>query len=155
MTVTVGSSSPSGPVIWSCGMNMGEKKLNQSVGSKPWSEMDSDEDLSLDNSLLYGDNKDVSIISSAPESLPTFQMFREKKIKVEEEMKYSYRVMLGGDKQPIPWLAMNKSHIEDWEIQFQNDYAEVSRNDEDITDLFIKCADERISILLGKFPKIE
>ena len=117
--------------------------------------MDSDEDLSLDNSLLYGDKHDVSIISSAPESLPTFQMFREKKIKVEEEMKYSYRVMLGGDKQPIPWLAMNKSHIEDWEIQFQNDYAEVSRNDEDITDLFIKCADERISILLGKFPKVE
>ena len=115
--------------------------------------MDSDENLSLDNSLLYGDSNDLSIISSAdaPESLSTFQMFREKKIKVEEEMKYTYRVMLGGDKQPIPWLAINKSHIEDWEIQFQNDYAEVSRNDEDITDLFIKCADERISILLGEF----
>ena len=139
MTITVGNSSPSGPVIWSCGMNMGEKKLNQSVGSQPWSEMDSDEDLSLNNSLLYGDNNDVSIISSAPESLPTFQMFREKKIKVEEEMKYSYRVMLGGDKQPIPWLAMKKSLIKDWEIKLQNDYADVSRNDEDITDLFIKC----------------
>ena len=109
--------------------------------------------MSIDNSLLYGDHNDLSLISSAPESLPTFQMFREKKIKVEEEMKYSYRVMLGGEKQPIHWLAINKSHIEDWEIQFQNDYAEVSRNDEDITDLFIKCADERISVLLGKVAK--
>ena len=127
-----------------------------SVVPQLWSEMDSDENLSLDNSLLYGDSNDLSIISSAdaPESLSTFQMFREKKIKVEEEMKYTYRVMLGGDKQPIPWLAINKSHIEDWEIQFQNDYAEVSRNDEDITDLFIKCADERISILLGEFTKM-
>ena len=63
--------------------------------------------------------------------------------------------MLRGNKQLIPWLAMNQSLIEDWEIQFQNDYSEVSRNDKDITDLFIKCADERISILLGKFPKTE
>ena len=131
----------------------GEEIKNLSVVPRLYSEMDSEENLSIDNSLLYVDNNDFSLISSVPESLPTFQMFREKKIKVEEEMKYSYRVMLGGGKQPIHWLVINKSHIEDWEIQFQNDYAEVSRNDEDITDLFIKCADERISILLGKFAK--
>ena len=127
------------------------KVRNLSVICIPGLMMDSEENLSLENSLIYGeDNDDFSIGSSAPESLPTFQMFREKKTKVEEEMKYNYRVMLGGEKQPIYWLAVNRSHIDDWEIQFQNDYAEVSRNDEDITDLFMKFADERVSILLGR-----
>ena len=111
--------------------------------------MDSEDNISEDNSILYGEENELSLHSSGHESLPTFQMFREKKIKVEEEIRYNYRVMLGAEKQPISWLAVNKSHIDDWEIQFQNDYASVSRSDEDITDLFIKNSDERISILLG------
>ena len=45
----------------------------------------------MTDSMMYGDDPDISIIPSPPDSLPTFQMFREKKIKVEGEMKYHYR----------------------------------------------------------------
>ena len=33
----------------------------------------------------------ASTLVSPPDSLPTFQMFREKKAKVEEELRYDYR----------------------------------------------------------------
>ena len=52
------------------------------------------DNLSISDSMLYGDDPDISIIPSPPDSLPTFQMFREKKIKVEGEMKYHYRWLL-------------------------------------------------------------
>ena len=48
---------------------------------------------SQDQDSLTGseEDQDVSLLSSPPDSLPTFQMFREKKVKVEEELRYHYR----------------------------------------------------------------
>ena len=53
--------------------------------------------LSVVDSLLCGDdvldNDDKEVpTSSASESLPTFQMFREKKARVEAELRYHYRL---------------------------------------------------------------
>ena len=53
--------------------------------------------LSVVDSLLCGDdvldNIDNEVPpSSASESLPTFQMFREKKARVEAELRYHYRL---------------------------------------------------------------
>ena len=48
--------------------------------------------LSVVNSLLYRDVPDPELPTSSPsESLPTFQMFRDKKAKVEAELRYHYR----------------------------------------------------------------
>ena len=42
------------------------------------------------------EDHDVSLLASPPDSLPTFLMFREKKVKVEEEVRYDYRQAGGG-----------------------------------------------------------
>ena len=53
--------------------------------------MNTDDNLSICESFLNQDVPSSEILSSPPDSLPTFQMFREKKTKVEEELKYHYR----------------------------------------------------------------
>ena len=52
--------------------------------------------LSVADSLLGGDEildaePPASTAPPAPDSLPTFQMFREKKARVEAELRYHYR----------------------------------------------------------------
>ncbi len=46
--------------------------------------------LSVADSLLGGDDV-LGAEPPAPDSLPTFQMFREKKARVEAELRYHYR----------------------------------------------------------------
>ena len=54
--------------------------------------MSIEDNISLSESLLECDGSQSPDSSQQqPDSLPTFQIFREKKSKVEEEMKYHYR----------------------------------------------------------------
>ena len=89
----------------------------------------------------------ASLLASPPDSLPTFQMFREKKVKVEEELRYDYRVRLGGERQVLPWLPPLTSSIDDWEV-----FLEREQREEALTDLFIRQADKRFSVLLTGRP---
>ena len=50
-------------------------------------------------------------------SLPTFQMFRERKVKVSEELRYHYRVCLQLASPALPWLTSLSSSIADWDLR--------------------------------------
>ena len=61
--------------------------------------------------------------SSAAESQPTFQLFRERKVRVEEGVAYQYRVLHGVVCPSLPWLPSIQSHIQDWTLNLPSDYA--------------------------------
>ena len=81
-------------------------------------------------------------LSGAPDSLPTFQMFREKKLKVESELRYHYRVVLGTENPCLPWFGSVKSSIDDWSL------ATESGEEESLPDIFSKYSDKRLTLLL-------
>ena len=75
-------------------------------------------------------------------SLPTFQMFREKKRKVSEEVRYHHRVWLDADSPALPWLSPLTSSISDWALRGEAGGQVV------LTELLVSQADTRLSILL-------
>lgn len=81
-------------------------------------------------------------LSGAPDSLPTFQMFREKKLKVESELRYHYRVVLGTENPCLPWFGSVKSSVDDWSL------ATESGEEESLPDIFSKYSDKRLTLLL-------
>ena len=75
-------------------------------------------------------------------SLPTFQMFREKKTKVCEEVRYHYRVWFDVGSPALPWLSPVTSSISDWSLRGEAGGQEV------LTELLVSQADTRVSIVL-------
>ena len=54
---------------------------------------------------------------------------------------------LGGERQVLPWLAPLRSSIEDWAV-----VQEKEETEEILTDLLIRQADRRVSVLLTGSP---
>ena len=78
-------------------------------------------------------------------SLPTFQMFREKKVKVCEEVRYHYRVCLDLGRPVLPWLTSLSSSIGDWDLRdLRGDQA----GQLELPELLVSLADRRVSLLL-------
>ena len=75
-------------------------------------------------------------------SLPTFQMFREKKLVVCEEVRYHYRVCLDLATPVLPWLASLTSSIGDWAVRTEGGGEVV------LSDLLVSWADRRVSVLV-------
>ena len=84
-----------------------------------------------DSSTLSGHTE-----ASGPGSLPTFQLFRDKKVtnlhlcsppcaqlRVEESVAYQHRVVLGGSRLPLPWLPGHSSHLQDWAVGLPGVYS--------------------------------
>ena len=90
------------------------------------------------------DQEDRISVSQETEdvSLPTFQMFREKKVAVCEEVRYHYRVCLDLASPVLPWLTSVSSSIGDWALRAdQGCHVE-------LPDLLVSQADRRVSVLV-------
>ena len=90
-------------------------------------------------------------LDSSNESQPTFQLFRERKIRVEEGVAYQYRVLLGVVRPALPWLPPIQSHIQDWSLNLPSDYA-LAGKEGGVKDLLGATLDSRASILLEGKP---
>ena len=89
--------------------------------------------------------------SSTTESQPTFQLFRERKARVEEGVAYQYRVLLETRCSSLPWLPPLQSQIQDWSVHLPSDYA-LAGKEGGVRDLFTSTNDCRASILLEGKP---
>ena len=95
-----------------------------------------------DDSIFDDEQDQEDSVSRAPDSLPTFQMFREKKQKVESELKYHYRVVLWIESPCLPWLGGVQSSVEDWCLVSE------TGDEESLPELLSKYADQRLTLLL-------
>ena len=75
-------------------------------------------------------------------SLPTFQMFRERKEKVCEEVRYHYRVCLQLASPQLPWLCSVSSSVTDWSLRAEAGGQIV------LPELLVSQADSRLAVLL-------
>ena len=75
-------------------------------------------------------------------SLPTFQMFRARKARVCEELRYHYRACLDLTSPALPWLTSVTSSIADWSLRGEEG------GERELTDLLVSQADRRVSLLL-------
>ena len=89
--------------------------------------------------------------SSTSESQPTFQLFRERKVRVEEGVAYQYRVLHGVVCPSLPWLPPIQSHIQDWTLNLPSDYA-LAGKEGGVQELLGATLDSRASILLEGKP---
>ena len=90
------------------------------------------------------DQEDRISVSQETEdvSLPTFQMFREKKLKVCEEVRYHYRVCLDLASPVLPWLTSVSSSVGDWDLRADQG------GQVELPDLLVSQADRRVSVLV-------